>query len=58
MYGAAALLTALLFIIVVFYTYTGVVGKHYLWADLALFFISVPKANAPGVLSGEIVIFL
>lgn len=36
-----ALLTALLFIIVVFYTYTGVVGKHYLWADLALFFISI-----------------
>ncbi|MBB5265674.1 hypothetical protein HNP82_002821 [Catenibacillus scindens] len=36
-----ALLTALLFIIAGFYTYTGVVGKHYLWADLALFFFSV-----------------
>lgn len=31
-------------IVVIFYTYTGIVGKHYLWADILTFIIGVAVA--------------
>lgn len=31
-------------IVAVFYTYTGIVGKHYLWADILTFMIGVAAA--------------
>lgn len=34
----------LLVIIAVFYTYTGIVGKHYLWADILTFVLGVAAA--------------
>ena len=38
---AAGLLAGLAAIPVLFYTYTGVVGRHFLWADITVFVLSV-----------------
>lgn len=32
--------SGLIFIVVFFYTYTGIIGQHFLWLDIAAFFIS------------------
>ena len=39
-------LTGVLLIPVLFYTYTGVVGAHVMWADIAVFFLAVFGAFA------------
>lgn len=39
-------LTGVLLIPVLFYTYTGVVGDHVMWADIAVFYIAVLAAFA------------
>ena len=41
--------TGVALIPVLFYTYTGVLGRHLLWADIAVFYLSVP-ASAAGAL--------
>ena len=41
---AAAVLTGLVLIPVVFYTYTGVLGAHLLWVDIGLFYLAVAGA--------------
>ena len=38
---AAGILTGLLLIPAVFYTYTGILGKSLMWADILLFYLSV-----------------
>lgn len=38
------ILFGMLAIVVIFYTYTGIVGKHYLWADILTFIIGVAVA--------------
>lgn len=43
---AAGLLTGLAAIPVLFYTYTGVVGRHFLWADIAVFVLAVTAGFA------------
>lgn len=35
------LIIGLIFIPTIFYTYTSIIGTHYLWADIALFVLSV-----------------
>ena len=38
----------LLVIVAVFYTYTGIVGRHFLWADILTFVLGVAAAYAYG----------
>lgn len=38
---ALSILIGMLTIIVSYYTYTGIVGEHYLWADIAIFILGV-----------------
>lgn len=39
-------MTGVALIPVLFYTYTGVLGRHLLWADIAVFYLSVLGAFA------------
>lgn len=43
---AAGLLAGLALIPVLFYTYTGVTGRHWLWADIAVFVLSAAAVFA------------
>lgn len=48
----AAKVTSIVFgmltILVVFYTYSGIAGRHFLWADILTFFLGVAAAYAYG----------
>ena len=48
---AAGLLTGLAAIPTIYYTYTGVIGRHFLWADIAAFILS---AGAGAWVSGRV----
>ncbi len=43
---AVGLLAALTAVPVLFYTYTGVVGRHFLWADIAVFLLAAAAGTA------------
>jgi hypothetical protein len=45
---ALGIVFGLLVIVVVFYTYTGIVGQHFLWADILTFVLGVAAAYAYG----------
>lgn len=48
---ALGLLTGLAAIPTIYYTYTGVIGRHFLWADIAAFILSV---GAGALVSGNL----
>ncbi len=41
---ALGILLGIIAIVVIFYTYTGILGKHYLWADILTFILGVAVA--------------
>lgn len=43
---AFGMLLGMLAIVVIFYTYTGIVGQHFLWADILTFVLGVAAAYA------------
>ena len=43
---ALGILLGMIAIVVIFYTYTGILGKHYLWADILTFVLGVAVAYA------------
>lgn len=43
---ALGILLGMIAIVVIFYTYTGISGNHYLWADIATFIMGVAIAYA------------
>ncbi len=43
---ALGMLLGMLAIVAIFYTYTGILGEHYLWADILTFILGVAAAYA------------